>query len=110
MSNRRKILKTLHKVYQLSDYEVGTGEMAGMGLRELSGFVSLDKKVQKANFHFVDIDGLVNNFKRDILAFLSNFTFSEEEFFIQLIIKSVRNDGWSSCRILRLTESFYLKL
>ncbi len=81
MSNSRKIAEALNQAYQLTGYEAGAGEMTGRALKELSGVASFDEELEGLVSALTDIDGLLNDFNRDVSAYLSDFTFSEEEFF-----------------------------
>ena len=81
MSNSRKIAEALNQAYQLTGYEAGAGEMTGRALKELSGVASFDEELEGLVSALTDIDGLLNDFNRDVSAYLSDFTFSEEEFY-----------------------------
>ena len=81
MSNSRKIAEALNQVYQLTGYEAGAGEMTGRALRELSDVVSYDEDLGGMADALTDIDGLLNDFNRDVSSYLADFTFSEEEFY-----------------------------
>lgn len=55
--------------------------MTGRALKELSGVASFDEELEGLVSALTDIDGLLNDFNRDVSAYLSDFTFSEEEFY-----------------------------
>ena len=81
MSNSRKIAESLGEVHRLTGYEDGAGDMTGRAVRELQQVAGYDEALSGFAASISDIDNLLNDFNREISDYLSEFTFSEEEFF-----------------------------
>jgi DNA repair protein RecN (Recombination protein N) len=81
MANSRKIAETLTQVHRLTGYEQGAGDLTGRAVRELSEVSALDEELQAMADALADADSLLNDFNRSVSAFLSDFTFSQEEFY-----------------------------
>ncbi|MCC6094799.1 MAG: DNA repair protein RecN [Eubacterium sp.] len=81
MSNSKKIAEALNQVHQLTGYEEGAGDMTGRAVRELSQVAEYDETLSGLSASISDIDNLLNDFNREVSEYLSEFTFSEEEFF-----------------------------
>ena len=81
MSNSRKIAEALGAVHQLTGNDGGAGDLTGRALRELSGVSAYDEALAGLEAGLTDIDNLLGDFNREAAAYLSSFTFSEEEFY-----------------------------
>ena len=81
MANSRKIAETLNQVHHLTGYEEGAGDLTGRALKELTEVSSLDEELAGLADVLSDVDNLLNDFNRSVSAYLSDFTFSEEEFY-----------------------------
>ena len=81
MANSRKIAETLNQVHQLTGYGEGAGDLTGRAQKELAEIASLDEELQEMADVLADADSLLNDFNRSVSAYLSDFTFSEEEFY-----------------------------
>ena len=81
MSNSRKIAEALGAVHQLTGNDGGAGDLSGRALRELSGVSASDVGLAWLEEGLTDIDNLLGDFNREAAAYLSSFTFSEEEFY-----------------------------
>lgn len=82
MVNGRRIAETLNLVHSLTGYESAesAGEAAGRALRELSGVVSYDEKLEEIYRQLSEVDGLLNDFNRSVSDYLSDLEFDEETF------------------------------
>ena len=82
MNNAKKIAETMDKVYQISGYnkEQGAGEQIGYALRLLDGIAGLDKELEEKRNQLADIDGLLNDFNRDVTQYMESLEFCQEEF------------------------------
>ena len=79
--NSRKITENLGGVYQLTGYEEeGSGTQTGRALQKLSQISDFDESLENLYRSLEDIDSLLNDFNREVSAYLSEFRFSEEEF------------------------------
>ncbi len=82
MNNAKKIAETMDKVHQISGYngEQGAGEQIGYALRLLDGIAGIDKELEEKRNQLADIDGLLNDFNRDIAQYMESLEFRQEEF------------------------------
>ena len=83
MTNARKLLEAAGSVYSLTGYEEGSGARAAIGraVRELQGVLSFDEEgLSVLAGQLSDIDGLLNDFNREMSDYLSSLEFDEGEF------------------------------
>ena len=80
MSNSKKIGEALHQAYQYTGNEGGAGEMTGRALQELSAVTTYDPDLENLASALTDIESLLNDFNREAASYLTDFTFSEEDF------------------------------
>ena len=83
MTHGRKIMEAAGTAYGLTGYEEGqaAGTAIGRALRELQSVVSYDEELKPLVEQLADVDGLLNDFNRDLSEYLSSLEFSEEEFY-----------------------------
>ncbi len=83
LSNGKKILEALQAVHTMTGYdgEGGAGEMIGNALRELGRVSEYDTQLEGMESSLQEIDGLVNDFNREISSYLDDLTFDDETFF-----------------------------
>lgn len=81
--NGQKIQESLQEAHQITGYDSGdgAGEQIGRALRELTRVAELDGRLSELSDMLADIDSLLNDFNRELSGCLSDFTFSEEEFY-----------------------------
>lgn len=79
--NGKKITESLDEVYQLTDYEQGSAGQISRALQKLSQITSFDEKLEELLASLTDVDSLLNDFNREVASYMTEFTFSEEEFF-----------------------------
>lgn len=83
MTHGRKILEAAGAAYTLTGYEdpQAAGGSIGRALRELQSVASFDEEMSPLLEQLTDIDGLLNDFNRDMAEYLDSLEFSEETFF-----------------------------
>lgn len=83
LSNGKRILETLNQVHSCTGYEdlAGAGERLGQGLQLFSGLSSLDEELAPLEEMLIEIDGLLNDFNRELSDYLSEWEFDEEKYY-----------------------------
>lgn len=83
LNNGKRIAEALGMVKGLTGYEdmQGAGEQIGQALRELSRVVVYDEALSGMESALMDIDGLLNDFARELSSYLEDLTFDEESFY-----------------------------
>ncbi len=83
MSNGRQILESLSAVQGRMGYETenGAGAQAGRAVQELSRAAQYDGELSQLSSMLGDIDGLINDFNRELADYSSRLVFSQEEFY-----------------------------
>lgn len=82
MNNARQIAESLQFIHEKTGYERddSAGEAVGSALREITKISGWDKELENMEGMLGDIDGLLNDFNREVSAYLEDMTFEEEEF------------------------------
>lgn len=80
--NSKKIAENMQEVHGLTGYEGGSGagEQIGRALRAIAAVEEYDPEIAGFSSTLADIDNLLNDFNREVSAYLSDLTFSEEDF------------------------------
>lgn len=80
--NSKKIAENMQEVHGLTGYEGGSGagEQIGRALRAIAAVEEYDPEIEGFSSTLADIDNLLNDFNREVSAYLSDLTFSEEDF------------------------------
>jgi len=83
MTHGKKIMESAGTAYGLTGYEEAesAGTAIGRALRELASVSSYDEDLQPLLEQLTDIDGLLNDFNRDMANYVSSLEFSEEDFY-----------------------------
>lgn len=83
MCNAKKLNEHLNQVYLQTGYgnHDSAGEQVGRALRELMTAQECDEALNDMVSMLRDIDDLLNDFNREVSAYLSEMTFSDETFF-----------------------------
>lgn len=83
LSNGKRILETLNQVHNCTGYDgpAGAGDRLGEGLHLFSGLSSLDEDLAPLEEMLIDIDGLLNDFNRELTDYLSEWEFDEEKYY-----------------------------
>lgn len=80
--NSKRIAENIQEVHELTGYESGSGagEQIGRALRAIAAVEEYDPEIAGLSSTLADIDNLLNDFNREVSAYLSDLTFSEEDF------------------------------
>lgn len=83
MTHGRKILEAAGAAYTITGYEdpQAAGGAIGRALRELQSVAAYDEEMAPLLEQLSDIDGLLNDFNRDMAEYLTSLEFSEETFY-----------------------------
>lgn len=82
MTNARKLMEAAGSAYALTGYEEesGAGAVIGRAVRELQSAVSFDEELSGLASLLSDVDGLLNDFNREMSDYLTSLEFDEKEF------------------------------
>lgn len=82
LTSSQKIAEYMNEIYALTGYESGqgAGDQVGRAVRSMSTIESLDPDVEGLSSMLTDIDNLINDFNRETSEYLSQLTFSPDEF------------------------------
>lgn len=82
LTNSKKIVEHMQEVHMLTGYESGqgAGEQIGRAVRLISAIMEYDEEAASLGSMLSDIDSLLNDFNRETSGYLSQLTFSEEDF------------------------------
>ena len=83
MTNGRRLLEAAGNAYALTGYEeeTGAGTAVGRAVRELQSVLSLeDEELSALASQLSDVDGLLNDFNRELSDYLTSLEFDEREF------------------------------
>ncbi len=83
MTNGRRLLEAAGNAYALTGYEeeTGAGTAVGRAVRELQSVLSLeDEELSALAAQLSDVDGLLNDFNRELSDYLTSLEFDEREF------------------------------
>ena len=83
MTNGRRLLEAAGNAYALTGYEeeTGAGTAVGRAVRELQSVLSLaDAELSALASQLSDVDGLLNDFNRELSDYLTSLEFDEREF------------------------------
>lgn len=83
MTHGKRIMEAAGAAYGMTGYEEpqAAGGMIGHALRELQSVASYDGELSPLLEQLSDIDGLLNDFNRDMAEYLTSLEFSEETFY-----------------------------
>lgn len=83
MSNGKKISENLAATYRITGYDSreGCGSSIGEALHYLQEITKFDEPLQGLYDQLISIDGLLNDFNRELSDYASSAEFSEEEFY-----------------------------
>lgn len=80
LSHGRRILEALGAVHELTGGGDGASDQVGRALREFSSVSEYDAALEPLLQQLGDIDGLLNDFNRELSAYQEDAEFSPEEF------------------------------
>lgn len=82
MLNGKKIAEACGAAYRLtSENGESASDQIGRALREISAVTSCDDELQPLEEQLEQLDGLLNDFNRDMSSYLSGLEFEEEDFY-----------------------------
>lgn len=82
MLNGKKIAEACGAAYRLtSENGESASDQIGRALREISAVTSCDAELQPLEEQLEQLDGLLNDFNRDMSSYLSGLEFEEEDFY-----------------------------
>ena len=83
LNNGRKILETLQGVRDLTGYESGqgAGESVGNAVCEISRVTEYDTQLDSMASALQEIDGLLNDFNRELASYVDDLNFDDEAFY-----------------------------
>ena len=83
MNNAKQLTDSLLLVHKLTGYDTteGAGETVGEAIRELVRVTQFDEGLAPLEETLTSVDGLLNDFNRELSAYLEDLTFDEGEFY-----------------------------
>lgn len=80
--NSRKLARSAAGCYRCTGYEEadGAGSQLGRALKELKTTVSYDDRMEILCGQLMEIDGLLNDFNRDMAEYMESLEFDEQEY------------------------------
>lgn len=81
MANSRKIMEAANTAHSLTGGDGSATEQIGRALRELTSVVSYDRELEQLAEQIGEIDSLLNDFNRELSAYISDGEFEEETFY-----------------------------
>lgn len=82
LSNARKIMDVAVSAHGMTGYDMqGAGDLVGNALRELSRVSEYDEELEPLVTTLGEVDGLLNDFNRELSSYIDGLTFDEEEFY-----------------------------
>ncbi len=80
LTNSRQIMEALGEIRRLTGYEEGAGDLVGRACREITRASSLDEDLSAFPGMLDEVDGLLNDFNRELSAYMEEMVFDEETF------------------------------
>lgn len=83
LNNGKLILETLQSVHSLTGYDSGqgAGDAVGTGVRELLRVTEYDTQLESMAETLQEIDGLLNDFNRELSSYVEDLSFDDETFY-----------------------------
>ena len=81
MANSRKIMEAVNTAYHLTGGDGSATEQIGRALRELTAVTEYDSELEQIAEQIAEIDSLLNDFNRELSAYISDGEFDEETFY-----------------------------
>lgn len=83
MINSKKIMENLHAVYHITGYDdaMSAGSQIGNALREMMSAAQYDESLASLTEQLETVDGIMNDFNRDLSAYMTEMEFDEQEFY-----------------------------
>lgn len=83
LNNGKKILETLQNVRAMTGYDSGqgAGESVGAAVRDMSHIAEFDEQLESMSSALQEIDGLLNDFNRELSSYVEDLSFDDEIFY-----------------------------
>lgn len=83
LNNGKKILETLQNVRAMIGYDSGqgAGESVGAAVRDMSHIAEFDEQLESMSSALQEIDGLLNDFNRELSSYVEDLSFDDEIFY-----------------------------
>lgn len=81
MANSRKIMEAANAVHNMTSGDGNATDQIGRALRELTSVVEYDSDLEQLAEQIGEIDSLLNDFNRELAAYISDGEFDEETFY-----------------------------
>ncbi|NCB91270.1 MAG: DNA repair protein RecN [Clostridia bacterium] len=82
ISNSKKILESLGAVQNLIGYEsTGAGELVGRAVQEIIRVENCDEQLSSLSGMLADVENLMNDVNREVSSYVSELSFSDEEYY-----------------------------
>lgn len=81
MANSRKIMEAANTAHHLTGGDGSATEQIGRALRELTSVAEYDSELEQIAEQIGEIDSLLNDFNRELAAYISDGEFDEETFY-----------------------------
>lgn len=83
MINSKKIMENLHAAYHITGYDdaMSAGSQIGNALREMMSAAQYDESLASLTEQLETVDGIMNDFNRDLSAYMTEMEFDEQEFY-----------------------------
>ena len=83
LNNSRRIVEALQTAHGCTGYDGPScaGELVGQALRCVAGVSEFDSQIESLESMLGDIDGLLNDFNRELSSYMESLTFEEEDFY-----------------------------
>ena len=80
--NAKKIVDTLQEVHGITGYDMqGAGDMVGTAVRDFSRVTQYDEELEPLEQMLTEIDGLLNDFNRELSSYMDSLVFDDETFY-----------------------------
>ena len=80
LSNGEVILRGMTDIYQLTGEGNGSAEdCMGRAVRQIARLTELDDEIVEFSTRLIELEGLINDFNRDLAAYMNDFSFDEEQ-------------------------------
>lgn len=81
MANSRKIMEAANAAHNMTSGDGNATDQIGRALRELTSVVEYDSDLEQLAEQIGEIDSLLNDFNRELAAYISDGEFDEETFY-----------------------------
>ena len=80
--NAKKIVEVLQKIHGMTGYDMqGAGDLVGNAVRDFSRITQYDEDLVPLEQMLVEMDGLLNDFNRELSSYMDDLVFDDETFY-----------------------------